>query len=266
MLITDPWHKKKSGKKLTSSTEVDLGAVVGTEASAATTLSLSQDIHGDQELLGSLGAVGGGNNHSTADILTTDTTEQQTRVVTSTGLVASLLKGLNVGDLGLDGGLGATDNLNLGILLQKTALDAARNNGTTTGDGEDLLNGHEERLVQVTLGGGDPSINGVHELVDLLGTDLGAAGLEGAEGRAENDGGLLTLEAVGGEQLAHLQLNELQHLGVLDGVDLVHEDNNLLDTDLAGEQQVLTGLGPDSNETSQRKCLLGETVGDPPYI
>ena len=234
---------------LIGSTQVNLGAVVATETSAATTLGLSQDVHGDQELAGGLGGARGGNDHTTADVLTADTTDQQTGVVTGAGLVASLLEGLNVGNLGLDGGLGATNNLDLSILLQETTLDTARDDSTTTGDGENFLDGHQEGLVKVTLGGRDPSINGVHEVVDALGTDIGAAVLKGAKGRAEDDRGLLTLEAVGGEKLTHLKLDKLQHLRVLDSVDLVNEDNNLLDTDLTGKQQVLTGLGPVKKRT-----------------
>jgi hypothetical protein len=232
------------GMKLTSSAEVDLGAVVGTETGTATTLSLGQNVHGDQELLGSLGAAGLGNDHTTANVLTADTTEQQTRVVTGAGLVTSLLEGLDIGDLGLDGDIGATNNLNLGILLQQTTLNTAGGNGTTAGDGEDLLNGHEEGLVKVTLGGRNPSVNGGHQSVDTLGANVGAAVLKSAKGGTEDDRGLLTLEAVGGQKLTHLELDELKHLRVINGIDLVDEDDDLLDTDLTGEQQVLTSLGP----------------------
>lgn len=230
--------------RLISSAQVDLGAVVGAESSAATTLLLGQDVHGHQELLGGLGAARDGDDHTAADVLTANTTEQQTRVVASLGHIARLLEGFNVGDLGLDGVVGTTNDLNLGILLQETALDTARGNGTTARDGEDFLDGHKEGLVQVTLGGGNPGVNGVHEGVDPLSTNFGAAVLEGAQGGTEDDGSLLTLETVGRKQLAHLQLDKLKHLRVLDGIDLVDENNDLLDTDLAGKQQVLTGLGP----------------------
>lgn len=234
--------------ELTSSAEVDLGAVVGTESGTATTLSLGQNVHGDHELLSSLGAAGLGNDHTTADVLTTNTTEQQTGVVTSAGLVTGFLEGLDVGDLGLDGGVRATNDLNLGILLQQTTLNTAGGDGTTTGNGEDLLNGHEEGLVEVTLGGRDPSVDSGHQGIDTLGTNVGAAVLKGAKGGTEDDRGLLTLEAIGGQKLTHLKLDELKHLGVINGIDLVHENDDLLDTDLTGEQQVLTGLGPMKTE------------------
>jgi hypothetical protein len=192
----------------------------------------------------SLGGSRSSDNHTTTDILTLDTTKKETRVVTSTGLVARLLKGLDIGDLGLDRVLLVSNNLNLGILAQNTTLNTTRRDSTTTGDGENFLNGHQERLVEVTLGGGDPSVNGVHEFVNLLFTNLGLATFQSAKSGTEDDGGLFTLEAVGGQKFTHFQFDKFQHLGVLDGIDLVDEDDDLLDTDLTGEEQVLTGLRP----------------------
>jgi hypothetical protein len=232
----------KSGG-LVSSTDEQLGLVVVTETSVATTLLLGQDVHGAEDLLVGLGGARSSDDHATEDILTLDTTEKQTRVVTSAGLGARLLEGLNVGDLGLDRDLVLADKLDLGILLQDTALDTARGDGTTAGDGENVLDGHEERLLGVTLRGGDPGVNVVEELVDPLDTNLWPAALNGAQGGTHHNGGVVTLEAVGGEQLAHLHLDELQHLLVLDSIHLVDEDDDALDTDLAGEEQVLPGLG-----------------------
>jgi hypothetical protein len=63
---------------LTSSADVALGTVVDTESVAATTLSLGQNVHGNHELLVGLGSARSGNNHTTLDILTANTTEQET--------------------------------------------------------------------------------------------------------------------------------------------------------------------------------------------
>ena len=231
----------KSG--LTSGTDEDLGTVVSVETSVTTTLLLGQDVHGDEELLVRGDGTGLDDNHTTVDILTLDTTEQKTGVVTSAGLVARLLEGLDVGDLGLDGDLVLADKLDFGILLQGTTLDTTGNDGTTAGDREDILNGHEEGLLKISLGSGDPLVDSVHQVVDLGGSNLGLAVLKGTKSGTHDDGGLVTLEAVAAEELTHLHLDELKHLLVLDGVDLVDEDDNLLDTDLTGEEQVLSGLG-----------------------
>ena len=45
------------------------------------------------------------------------------------------------------------------------------------------------------------------------------------------------------EQLAHLELDQLEQLGVVDHVDLVEEDDDVGHLDLAGEQDVLARLG-----------------------
>lgn len=220
-----------------------LGPVVLAEASVATTFLLAQHVHGDKELLVCLDGSRDGNDHTTANILTLNTTEEKTGVVTCAGLFAGLLEGLNIGDLGLYGSDTLADELNLGIPLQGTTLDTTRADGSTSSDGEDIFDGHEERLVGVTLGCGDPGVDVLKELVNLLLADLRLATFEGAQRRAHHDGSIVTLKAVRSKQLAHLHLNELQHLLVLNGVHLVYEDNNLLDTNLTGEKQVLTGLG-----------------------
>lgn len=55
-------------------------------------------------------------------------------------------------DRGLGGSGGEADNLDLITGLDLALLDTARHHGTTSGDGEHVLHGHEERLVQVTGG------------------------------------------------------------------------------------------------------------------
>ena len=49
-------------------------------------------------------------------------------------------------------------------------------------------------------------------------------------------------EAVGLEQLAHLELDEVEQLGIVDRVDLVQRDDEVRHVDLAGEQHVLARL------------------------
>ena len=231
------------GAGLIGRADIDLGAVVLAEAGVAATFLLAEDVHGDQELGVGLDGAGGGNDHATADVLTLDATEEKSSVVAGHGLLAGFVESLNVSDLGLDD-LGTLANkLDLSIAPQGAALDTTRGDGTTAGDGEDILDGEEERLVGAALGSRDPLIDGLHELVNLLLADFRALAVEGAEGGTHDDGGLFTVEAVGREQLTHLHLDELQHLGVVNGIDLVDEDDNSLDTDLAGEEQVLTGLG-----------------------
>lgn len=66
--------------------------------------------------------------------------------------------------------------------------------------------------------------------------------LQGAEGGADHDGRVLAVVAELGEQLADLDLHQLQHLFVLHGVCLVDENHHVLHADLPGQQEVLPRL------------------------
>ena len=54
---------------------------------------------------------------------------------------------------------------------------------------------------------------------------------------------LVAGEVVLGEQLADLELDEVEQLGIVDRVALVEEDHHVGDFHLAGEQDVLARLG-----------------------
>ena len=151
---------------------------------------------------------------------------------------------LGAGDGGLLGILDAND-LNLIANLDNATLDTAGNDGATAGDGEHVLDGHQERLVSGTLRGLDPGVNSVHELPDagiLGGLRIGGLGDQGVQSGALDDRGVVAREIVLVEQLTDFHLDELEQLGIVDLVDLVQEDEHVRNVDLTGEQQVLTGL------------------------
>ena len=61
--------------------------------------------------------------------------------------------------------------------------------------------------------------------------------------RAADDGHVVAREVVLAQQLAHLELDQLEQLGVVDHVDLVQEDDDVGHLDLARQQDVLARLG-----------------------
>ena len=61
--------------------------------------------------------------------------------------------------------------------------------------------------------------------------------------RAPDDRDVVAREVVLGQQLADLELDQVEQLGVVDHVDLVEEDHDVGHLDLAGQQDVLAGLG-----------------------
>ena len=83
-------------------------------------------------------------------------------------------------------------------------------------------------------------VDRLHQLEDLR-RPLRVA-LERLQRRDLDDRDVVAGELVLGEQLAHLQLDELEQLGVVDHVGLVERDDDRRHLDLAGEQDVLAGL------------------------
>lgn len=200
--------------RLVAGAQVDLRPVVVAEARVPPPLVLAQHVHATQELLVALARAGSHDHHAALHVLALDAAEQQAAVITRLRRVTRLFEHFNVGDFGLEGDLVLADELDFRVFLEGATLDAARGDGAAAGDGEDVLDGHEEGLVDVALGGGDPFVDGGEELVDLLDADVRLLAFDGAEGRAEDDGGFVALEAVGGEQFAHFHLDELEHLFV----------------------------------------------------
>src|SRR5690606_16887182 len=111
------------------------------------TLVLAQHVDRRLELLVRLDAARRGENLATLDVLTLQTAEEAADVVARETLVEELLEHLHAGDDGLLGVLEA-DDLDLLPDLDLAALDAAGGDGATTGDREDVLDRHQERLVQ----------------------------------------------------------------------------------------------------------------------
>ena len=78
------------------------------------------------------------------------------------------------------------------------------------------------------------------ELDDLL--DVALVALERLQRRAGDERDVVARELVLGEELAHLDLDELEQLLVVDHVDLVEEHDDVGHAHLAGEQDVLARL------------------------
>ena len=66
--------------------------------------------------------------------------------------------------------------------------------------------------------------------------------LERHQRRAADDRNVVAGELVLGEQLAHLELDQVEQLGIVDHVALVEVDDQRRHADLTGEQDVLAGL------------------------
>ena len=161
--------------------------------------------------------------------------------------------------------VGQTDDLDFLAELELTTLNSTGGDGAAAGDGEDVLNGHQEGHVGLTVGSGDIIVNSVHELLDagiLGGVGIGGLGNESVQSGALDDGNLITGELIAGEQLTDFHLDELEQLLIVDLIALVQEDNDGGNANLTGEQDVLAGLGHrtvGSGDDQDRAVHLGST-------
>ena len=220
-------------------TEVELRTITIEERGVTTALLLGQNV----DLAGELGVRGNrtglAENLAALDVLALDAAEQQTDVVASLAEVHGLTEHLDTGNDSVLCILDA-DDLDGLVELELTALDTAGSNGTTTGDGHNVLNGHQEREVVVTSRRRDVLVDGLHELANGV-HPLGVT-LESAQSRTTDDGDVVAGEIVLGEELTGLHLDEVDELVIVDHVTLVQEDDDVGNADLTGEQDVLAGL------------------------
>ena len=86
------------------------------------------------------------------------------------------------------------DDLDVVADLDDALLDAAGDDRATAGDGHDVLDRHQEGLVDLAGRLGDEVVHGLHELEDALG-GLRVA-LERLEGADPHDGGVVAGELV----------------------------------------------------------------------
>src|SRR5690606_3760896 len=198
--------------------EVELRTVVVEERRVAAALLLREDVGGGLEVRVRGGGTRLHDDHAALDVLALGATEEQTHVLASLALVEELAEHLDTGDGGLLRLLADADDLDLLVDADDAALDAAGDHGAATGDGEDVLDGHEERLVEVALRLRDVLVDGRHQLADRVGPLLLA--LQRRVGGNADDRQVVTREVVGRQELTDLHLDELDELLVVDHVAL----------------------------------------------
>src|SRR4051812_47257391 len=220
--------------------EVELRPVPVEERGVAGALFLLEDVHLGLELGVRGDRVRLAEYLPALDLLAFDPAQQAADVVAGLALVEDLAEHLHAGDDGradlrvdahdLHGVAGVDDAL----------LDAPRGHRPAAGDREDVLDRHQERAVQRALGLGDVGVELLGEVDDLL--DVPLVAVQRLERRADDERDVVARELVLVEQVADLDLDELQELLVVDHVRLVEEHDDVRHAHLTGEQDVLARL------------------------
>ena len=221
------------------STDEELRTIVIVERSVTTTFFFLQHIDLSLELGVRSDGLGLGNNLTTLHFLLVNTTEEQTYIITGLTLREELAEHFHTGNNRLTGFVTEANQLHGIVHVDGTGLDTASNHSTTTGDGEDVLDRHQEVLVNQTLGQRDVLIHSVHELHNLVFPNL--LTVQSTKSGATDDRAVL-IELVESEEVTDLHFYEVEHLFIFHKVYLVHEDEDLRYVNLTGEQDVLTGL------------------------
>src|SRR4029453_15141493 len=99
-----------------------------------------------------------GQDLAALDLVALDAAQQRPDVVAGLTLVEQLLEHLDTGHDDIARRLDA-DHLDLVAGLHDAALNAPRGDRSATLDAEDVLDGHQERLVDVALGRGDVRVD-----------------------------------------------------------------------------------------------------------
>ncbi len=135
-----------------------------------------------------------------------------------------------------------TNNLNLIANLDDAALNTTRNHRATTRDREHVFNRHQEITVYRTLRLRNVAVQRFRQLHDRAFTNVRGVAFQRLQRRAGDDRGVVTRELVRVQQLTHFHLNQLQQLFIVYHVRLVQEHHDVRHTNLACQQDVLTGL------------------------
>src|SRR3954447_13610382 len=145
----------------------ELRPVAVVEGGMAAALLLGQDVDLGGELGVGLDRATLGQDLAALDLLALDAPDEAADVLARLALLEQLLEHLDAGDHDLAGRLDA-DELDLVADLDDAALDAPGGDRAAALDPEDVLDRHQERLVDVALGGRDVGVDRVHQLLDRL--------------------------------------------------------------------------------------------------
>ena len=222
-------------------TEVELRTIVREERRMTAALFLRQDVDLRLELRVRVNGTRLCENLAALNVLAVHTAEQCADVVAGNRAVEQLAEHLNARNNRAARLILKADDLNRIVQLQLTALHTTRCDRAAARDREDILDRHEERLVRVTRRRRDIVVDCIHELQDLCLHRI--VTLERLQRGACNDGDLIAGEVIARKELANFHLNELEELGIVNLVNLVEEDNDRGNANLASEQDVLTRLG-----------------------
>ena len=165
--------------------------------------------------------------------------------------------------------VGQADDLNFLAHLQLATLDTAGSNRTTAGDGEYVLNRHQERLVSLTVRSRDIVVNSIHQLVDAMRTparsDQWSQRSRALQSGTADDRNVVARELIGATAARGFP-SQRDRAAPRSSTwsALVHEYNDIRNAYLTSKQDVLTGLRHRavSSRNNQDRAVHLSSAGD----
>ncbi len=221
--------------------EVELRTVVVEERRVAPALLLRQDVRLGLELLVRLHRARLAQHLAALNRFLVDAAQQAANVVAGNTLVQQLAEHLDARHHRLLG-VAKPHNLNFLADLDLPALDAPRHHRAAARDRENVLDRHQERLVDRALRQRNELVERLVKPDDRLIRKLALLAIERLDRSATDHRRLVPRELVLGQKLTHLELHQVEQLGVVDHVHLVQEHHDVRNAHLARQQDVLARL------------------------
>ena len=174
---------------------------------------------------------------TTLNLIALDAAKEKTGVIASLTLIESLMEGFDTGNDGFLSILKA-NNFNFVIDMDSTLFDTTSSDSTTTLNGEDILNWHQEWFVEIMLWYIKVFIHSFNEFHN--GIFVLFVAFEGFSCRTLDDW-TVAIETILLEKITDIFFNELNEIRI-SKIHLVQEDDNLWNVHLVSQEYVLTSL------------------------
>src|SRR5690606_15315253 len=184
------------------------------------------------------------------------TSQQHTHVVARSPLIQKLAEHLHT-RAGRLLRLPKTNNLNLVVHLDDTALHTPRHHRATTRNREHVLNRHQERLVNLALRHRNVPVHLLNQLQNRRNSNLRLIPLQRLQRTALHNRRRVTREVVLRQKLPNLHLHQLEKLRIVHHVRLVQKHHDVRHAHLTRQQNMLARL---RHRTIRRRYHQNRTV------
>src|SRR5690348_10380061 len=222
-------------------TKIELRPIIREERRVASALFFREYVHFRPEVRMRRDRAWLRQNLPALHALALDAAQQTADVVAGLTLIEQFAEHFDAGHRGLLRRANA-DDLNFLADLDNATVDAAGDDRTATRDGEHVFDRHHERLIDRTVRLRNILVDRLHQLANGVAADFRFAIFQRAKRRTAYNGNAVARKIIARQQLAYLKLDEVEKLGIVHHVDLVHVNDERRDAYLAREKNMLARL------------------------